>query len=90
MALGKKGFIYGALFGSLAGGITALLFTKKSGKELRKDIAETAGNVCTKTCDLVSYVSDQAEELVEKARCIAHEAKCAADSLSKENRKNNR
>lgn len=86
--MGKKGFFYGALFGSVAAGITALLFTKKSGEEMRKDIAETAGNVCAKTCDLVSYVSDQADELVEKARCVAHEAKCAADSISKERRKN--
>ena len=40
-----KGFMLGALAGSIIGSVTALLFAPKSGKELRQDISAGAQKV---------------------------------------------
>ncbi len=80
----KKGFLIGTLFGGLVGGMTALLFAPKAGHKLRKDIARKCCEVSDKTQDLVCGVSDQAKQLVEKAREIAEDAKDAAQALVKE------
>lgn len=40
-----RGFIAGILVGSLVGAVTALLFAPKSGRELRRDIAERTGEL---------------------------------------------
>ncbi|HUC20373.1 MAG TPA: YtxH domain-containing protein, partial [Candidatus Polarisedimenticolaceae bacterium] len=41
----KKGFVTGALIGTLIGGVTALLFAPKSGKETQADIKQKAQEV---------------------------------------------
>ncbi len=41
----KKGFVTGALVGSLLGGVAALLFAPKSGKETKADIKQKAQDV---------------------------------------------
>lgn len=40
-----RGFIAGILLGSIVGAVTALLFAPKSGRELRRDIAERTGEL---------------------------------------------
>ncbi len=82
-----KSFIVGAILGSIAAGVTALLFAPKKGKELRKDIKKKYGEYSDKTEDLVNNVSDRAMELVEKAKDIANDAKDAAQSIYKDIRK---
>ncbi|MBK7446584.1 MAG: YtxH domain-containing protein [Ignavibacteria bacterium] len=38
--INKKGYLSGLITGGVIGGLAALLFTPKSGKELRKNIGE--------------------------------------------------
>lgn len=80
---GKNKFALGLFFGSLVGGISALLFAPKSGAKLRKDISKKYDKVSDKTQDLIENVSEQAEELFEKAKCIAEDAKDAASQFMK-------
>ena len=79
-----KGFIIGAFFGSVVGGISALLLAPKSGKKLRKDISRKYHDVSDKTHDVVSGVSDRCSDLCDRAKDIAEDAKDAAKSLVKE------
>lgn len=67
MAKGK-GFLTGAVVGSLLGAVTALLFAPKPGKELRADIAEQAKVVGEKTEDIASTVKTHATEWVDKVK----------------------
>jgi len=82
-----KGFVCGALFGGIVGGITALLFAPKSGEKLRKDVAKKYDEVSNKTQDFMEDVCDQTSELVEKAKDIACGAKEAASKMLKNKRK---
>jgi gas vesicle protein len=63
-----KGFVTGAVVGSLLGAVTALLFAPKPGKELRADITEQAKVVGEKTGDIASTVKTHATELVDKVK----------------------
>ncbi|MCL6459502.1 MAG: YtxH domain-containing protein [Gorillibacterium sp.] len=65
-----KGFLTGAVVGSVLGAITALLFAQKPGKELRSDIAEQAKAVGEKTEDIATAVKTHATEWVEKVKDI--------------------
>ena len=82
-----KGFLLGAFFGGVLGGISALLFAPKPGKKLRKDMSRKYHDVSEKTQEVVSNVSEKCSELCDKARDIAEDAKDAAKSLIKEARK---
>jgi gas vesicle protein len=77
-----KDFIIGAVVGGLLGAMTALLLAPKSGRELRKDIAEGYETISDKTHEIVSTVSDktsaiaktaaaQTSEWVDKAKEVA-------------------
>ncbi|MCC3373909.1 YtxH domain-containing protein [Cohnella sp. REN36] len=61
-----KSFVYGALTGAVAGAVTALLFAPKSGKELRKDISDTAQRVGEKTADLGRSAGTAAQSIARK------------------------
>ncbi|GKS09136.1 YtxH domain-containing protein [Paenibacillus chitinolyticus] len=63
-----KDLVFGALFGSVVGAVTALLFAPKSGKELRSDIAAQAANVSEKTQEIARTVGEKTSELVGKAK----------------------
>lgn len=78
---GKGKFACGVLFGSLVGGIAALLFAPKSGDKMRKDLKKKYNDVSDKTCDLIDGVCEQTTELIEKAKDIANDAKQAASKL---------
>ncbi len=80
----RKGFLIGAFFGSVVGGISALLLAPKSGKKLRKDISRKYHDVSDKTHDMASSVGDCCSDLCDKAKDIAEDAKDAAKSLVKE------
>ncbi|MFS0837528.1 YtxH domain-containing protein [Paenibacillus sp. 1P03SA] len=63
-----KDLVFGALLGSVAGAVTALLLAPKSGKELRSDIAVQAANVSEKTQAIARNVGEKTSELVGKAK----------------------
>ncbi|MDU0204208.1 YtxH domain-containing protein [Paenibacillus sp. MAH-36] len=67
MASEKKGkdLLIGAIVGGLLGAATALLFAPKSGRELRKDIAENAKAVSDKTVQLATSVSQKTQEVAK-------------------------
>lgn len=58
-----KDFLLGAVVGGVLGAVTALLLAPKSGKELRKDIAEQAHRVGEKTQELYGVVSSKTQQL---------------------------
>ena len=82
-----KGFVIGAFFGSLLGGISALLFAPKSGKKLRKDISRKYHDVSDKAHDVATDVCDKCTEFRERAMDIAEDAKDATRSMIKKARK---
>lgn len=86
-----KGFLAGTLIGGLSGAITALLLAPKSGKELRRDIAEKSYELYDKAQDyfaifeenMGNVVSNTVNEGRERAQNIIETAKTQADSLLK-------
>ncbi|RUS48674.1 YtxH domain-containing protein [Cohnella sp. AR92] len=62
-----KSFLWGALAGAVTGAVTALLFAPKPGKELRKDIADTAHTVGEKTVELGKKAGSTAQSIVKKS-----------------------
>ena len=76
-----RSFAVGAIFGTLVGGITALLCAPKTGEKLRKDVARKYQGISDKTCELMDEVCCQTSELVEKAKEIACSAKDAASKV---------
>lgn len=60
----SKGLLWGALIGSIAGSVTALLLAPKSGKELRHDIADGARQVGGKVQEVAGKVGDQGISLI--------------------------
>ena len=53
-----KGLVAGTIIGGLAGAVTALLLAPKSGKELRKDIAEKSQDLYDKAADYLSIFEE--------------------------------
>ncbi|GIV54201.1 MAG: hypothetical protein KatS3mg039_0719 [Candidatus Kapaibacterium sp.] len=49
-----RGFLTGALIGGMAGAITALLLAPKSGRELRRDIAERTSELYDRAQDVLN------------------------------------
>ena len=78
---GKRKFAAGIIFGSIVGGITALLFAPKSGEKIRKELAKKYCDMSDKTCEMFDDVCQQTTELVEKAKDVAHCAKEAAQKI---------
>ncbi|MFC7680884.1 YtxH domain-containing protein [Paenibacillus sp. GCM10028914] len=60
----SKGLLWGALIGSIAGSVTALLLAPKSGKELRQDIADGARQVGGKVQEVAEKVGEQGINLI--------------------------
>ncbi len=71
--MGKSGknFLWGAVIGTVAGSVTALLFAPKPGKELRQDIAEGAKTAAEKTQAAAGKVSEQSKELYSRIKTAA-------------------
>jgi len=79
--INAKDFLMGALIGGIVGGITALLFAPKSGKELREDlntqsqaVRKKGGDLAViakeKSVDLAKTVSQQRMQLMNKVRVL--------------------
>lgn len=85
MAKASKGFVYGAIAGGVLGSVTALLLAPKSGRELRKDIADGAHVVTEHTSRIAGQVSDKTVEIAKQvgstAGTAASKAKETASSV---------
>jgi len=87
-----KGIIIGALFGGVAGALTAFLLAPKSGRELRQDIADKSVEYYNKASNVIKnveetyspIVSDTINEGKAKAQSIVDIAKSKANSLINE------
>jgi gas vesicle protein len=64
------GFLFGTLIGFSLGVVTALLLARKSGKELRGDIADQYQKVSDGTQEWARQAGDKTSELVERAKQI--------------------
>ncbi|MFD0870099.1 Gas vesicle protein [Chlamydia abortus] len=66
-----KDFLVGAMVGSVIGAVTALLLAPKSGRELRKDIADQAQQLSDKTQKIAGNIGHQTSEWFGKAKEVA-------------------
>lgn len=75
-----KGLVVGFISGAIVGAVVGLLFAPKSGKELRADISDKAGDI-----------AEDAQEYIQKARAKAveliNEGKKRSDDLITDARK---
>lgn len=76
-----KSFLWGTLTGAVTGAVTALLFAPKPGRELRKDISDTAHLVGEKTADLSRQAGHAVQTLAKRTSELATDAKEAAGRL---------
>jgi gas vesicle protein len=60
-----KAFVIGAIIGGVVGSVGALLFAPKSGRELRKDIAEQVEAVSDKTQEVAKTVGSKSREVAK-------------------------
>lgn len=96
-----RGLFLGAIIGGLVGAVTALLLAPKSGKELRKDIAEKSVDFYDKATDMLQTVEAnvgdavhtavnegkvRAQSIVQSAKNQAEELMSNADAVLKEAR----
>lgn len=70
-----KTFLFGALSGAALGAAAALLLAPKPGKELRKDIADTAQLVGGKTAELGKAAGNAAQTLAKRSANWAGEVR---------------
>lgn len=83
----RKELLKSAAIGGVITGVAVSLLTPKSGRELRKDIADTASEGKKKICELMdkchNFVKEKSEEVKkevkEKAEKVEEKAKNAAD-----------
>lgn len=71
----SKGFLIGAVVGGAVGAVVALLFAPKSGRELRRDIAERTEEVV-----------DKAQQMFNKATGAGHTPDAGFDDVVNEGR----
>lgn len=57
----SSNFIGGVLFGGLVGFVAGILYAPKTGRELRKDIAETSDDLYHEANHQISNLKDKAE-----------------------------
>ncbi|WP_159065755.1 YtxH domain-containing protein [Gorillibacterium timonense] len=65
---GGNGFLLGAVIGAAVGAVSALLLAPKAGKELRKDISDTAHTAGAKTKELAGAAGDKAKEAAKQVK----------------------
>ena len=81
----RTGFLIGFLAGAVVGGIVALLYAPKPGKELRADIKNKAGEAIDNAEEYVSAAKHKAVDIInegkKKSEVLITEAKKRAESL---------
>lgn len=79
----RKELLKSAAIGGVITGAAVSLLTPKSGKELRKDIADTAAEGKKKTCELIdkchNFVKEKSEEVKKEVKERAEKVKNKAD-----------
>jgi gas vesicle protein len=73
-----KSFMWGTLTGAVAGAATALLLAPKSGKELRKDISDTAHKIGDKTAVASRQAGAAVQSFAKRTSEFASDARQAA------------
>jgi len=64
-------FLAGVLVGGAVGAVLALLFAPKSGRDLRRDIAETGEDLLDKAGNLIKKGETQGEQMLNEGRIRA-------------------
>lgn len=64
-------FFMGVLIGGAVGAVVALLLAPKSGKELRRDIAETGEDLLDKASTMIGKQEEQVNDTVNEGRIRA-------------------
>lgn len=81
----KTGLLIGFLAGAVVGGIIALLYAPKPGKELRADIKNKAGEAIENADEYISAAKHKAVDIInegkKKSEGLITEAKKRAESL---------
>jgi gas vesicle protein len=81
---GGSGFLTGLVTGTVLGSALALLFAAKTGRDLRRDLAEGASDLGQAAKDRWADVAETAAKAVDKGRAAYNETlQEAADSTSK-------
>lgn len=95
-----RGFVAGALLGGVAGAVVALLFAPKSGRQLRRDIAERTSELYDRAQDIlnpktvgeelppvtVNQGKIRAQQIVSAAREQAEQLLTSAEQVLREAR----
>ena len=80
-----RGLIIGFIAGSIFGGVLALLYAPKTGKELRANIKEKAGDIAEEAQEYVSRAQTKAVEIInqgkEKSASLVSDARKRAESI---------
>lgn len=79
----RKELLKSAAIGGVITGAAVSLLTPKSGKELRKDIADTAVEGKNKTCEMIdkchNFIKEKSKEVKEEVKGKAEKVKNKAD-----------
>lgn len=80
-----KGFVLGAIVGGAVGALLALLFAPKSGRDLRRDIADKSEEIVDKASEFFTQTEQQSEDVLNegkiRAERIVNSARAQAESL---------
>lgn len=80
-----KGLVIGMIAGGAVGAVVALLFAPKTGKELRAEIRDKAGDILEGADDYLRAAKSQAGQIVSEAKTrsnqLIDDAKKTADTL---------
>lgn len=80
-----KGLIVGFIAGSIVGAAIALLYAPKTGRELRADLKEKAGDFVDDAQEYIARAKSKAVDIVnegkQKAATLVDDARRKADSI---------
>lgn len=81
----RKELLKSAAIGGVITGAAVSLLTPKSGKELRKDIADTAVEGKNKTCEMIdkchNFIKEKSKEVKEEVKEKAEKVKNKAEKV---------
>lgn len=77
----SKGFLIGAVVGGAVGAVVALLFAPKSGRELRRDIADRTEEVVDKAQQMFNNATSGGQESRAGLDDVVNEGRIAAERI---------